>query len=47
MAELGLFPSEVTQEHLQNLMCWRYMTEVELVTWRVLEDPASPAPVGG
>jgi hypothetical protein len=47
MAELGWTRSEVTQEHLQNLMSQGYMTIVELATCRVFEDLVSPAPVGG
>jgi hypothetical protein len=47
MAELGWTTSEVTQEHLQNLVSQGYMTAAELVTCRVFEDPASPAPLGG
>jgi hypothetical protein len=39
--------SEVTQEHLQNLMSQGYMIAVELATCRVLEDPTSPALVRG
>jgi hypothetical protein len=37
----------VTQEHMQNLMSQGYMTVVELVTYHVPKDPASPAPTGG
>jgi hypothetical protein len=47
MAELSWPMSEVTQEHLQNLMSQGYMTAVELATYRVAEDPASPTLVGG
>jgi hypothetical protein len=47
MARFGLLASEVMQEHLQNLMSQGYMTAAELVTCRVLEDPASPIMVGG
>jgi hypothetical protein len=35
------------QEQLQNLMSQRYMAAVELTTYRVSEDLASPAPTGG
>jgi hypothetical protein len=47
MVELGWTMSEVTQEHLQNLMSQGYMIAVELATCRVLEDPTSPALVRG
>jgi hypothetical protein len=47
MAELGWTASEVTQEHLQNLMSQGYMTAVELATCCVSEDPTSPALVAG
>jgi hypothetical protein len=47
MAEQGWITSEVTQEHLQNLMSQGYMMAVELVTCRVPEDPTSPVLVGG
>jgi hypothetical protein len=47
MAEMGWLTSEVMQEHLQNLISQGYMIAVELATGRVLEDLASPAPVGG
>jgi hypothetical protein len=47
MAELGWTASKVMQEHLQNLVSWGYMMAAELVTCRVLEDPASPIQVSG
>jgi hypothetical protein len=47
MAELGGIASEVTQEHLQNLMGQGYMIEVELMICHVPEDPASLVLVGG
>jgi hypothetical protein len=47
MVELGWTMLEVTQEHQQNLMSQGYMTAVELATYRVSEDPTSPAPAGG
>jgi hypothetical protein len=47
MVELGWIPSEVTQEHLQNLVSQVFMMAAELVTCHVPEDPASPVPVGG
>jgi hypothetical protein len=47
MAESGWPASEVTQEHLQNPVSQGYMTRAELATCHVLENPASPAPVGG
>jgi hypothetical protein len=47
MAELGWIVSEVTQEHLQNLMSQGYMTAVELVTCCMPKDPTSPVPAGG
>jgi hypothetical protein len=47
MVELGWIMSEVTQEHLQNLVSQAYMTAMELTTCRVPDDPASPVPVEG
>jgi hypothetical protein len=47
MAELSWPLSEVTQEHLQNLVSHGYMIVAELPTCRVPEDPASPNPAGG
>jgi hypothetical protein len=47
MAESGWPASEVTQEHLQNLISQGYMTATELATRCVPEDPASPALAGG
>jgi hypothetical protein len=47
MVELSRPASEVTQEHLQNLMSQEFMIATELGTCRVPADPASPAPVGG
>jgi hypothetical protein len=47
MAESSCPASEVMQEHLQNLMSQRFMTAAELATYRVSEDPTSPASVGG
>jgi hypothetical protein len=47
MAESSWPMSEVTSEHLQNLVGQGYMIAVEFATCRVPEDPASPAPVGG
>jgi hypothetical protein len=47
MAELSWPASEVTQEHLQNLISQGYMTAMELATYLVPEDPASPTPAGG
>jgi hypothetical protein len=47
MAELSWSVLEVTQEHQQNLMSQGYMTTVKLATYRVPDDPASPAPTGG
>jgi hypothetical protein len=46
MAELGLPVSEVTQEHMQNLMSQGYMTAAELATCHMPEDPLSPVPTG-
>jgi hypothetical protein len=46
MAELGWTASEVTQEHLQNLMSQWYMIATELATYHVPKDPASPALAG-
>jgi ribulose bisphosphate carboxylase small subunit len=42
MAELGWIASEVTEEHLQNLVSQGYIMAMELATCRVPEDPASP-----
>jgi hypothetical protein len=47
MAELGWIMSEVTQEHLQNLVGQGYMMAVELVTCRIPEDTASLIQAGG
>jgi hypothetical protein len=47
MARLGWSASVVTQERLQNLVSLGYMATVELATYRVPEDHASPVPVGG
>jgi hypothetical protein len=47
MVELSWPASEVTQEHMQNLMSQGYMTAVELSTCRVPEDSTSPALMGG
>jgi hypothetical protein len=38
--------SEVTQEHLQNLVSQGYMSMAELATYDVPEDPVSPVQVG-
>jgi hypothetical protein len=46
MAELGWAASEVTQEHLQNLVSQGYMMAAELATCHVPEDPASPVQAG-
>jgi hypothetical protein len=47
MVESGWTASEVTQEHLQNLVSQGLMTAAELATCRVPKDPASPVPAGG
>jgi hypothetical protein len=47
MGELGWSESDVTQEHLQNLVSQVYMTVPGFATGRVPKDPTSPAPVGG
>jgi hypothetical protein len=47
MAEMGWPASEITQEHLQNLVSQGYWTVAELATCHVPTDPVSPAPVGG
>jgi hypothetical protein len=47
MVELGWTASEVTQEHLQNLMSQGYMIVVELATCHLPKDPTSPIQVGG
>jgi hypothetical protein len=47
MVESSWPTSEVTQEHLKNLACPGYMTEVELATCHVAEDPTSSTWVGG
>jgi hypothetical protein len=39
--------SEVTQEHMQNLVGKGYMTTVEFATHLVPADSASPAPARG
>jgi hypothetical protein len=44
---VGWSTSEVTQEHLQNLVCQGYMTAVELMTCRMPEDPISIVLTGG
>jgi hypothetical protein len=46
MVESSWPASEVTQEHLQNLLSQWLMIVMELPTCRVLADPASPALVG-
>jgi hypothetical protein len=46
MAESGWTSSEVTQEHLQNLVSQGYMMVVELTTYCIPEDPASPVQAG-
>jgi hypothetical protein len=46
MAESGWITSEVTQEHLQNLVSQGYMTAAELMTRHVPEDVSSPVPTG-
>jgi hypothetical protein len=46
MVELGWTTSEVTQEHLQNLMSQGYMMAAELAARRVPEDPTSPIQAG-
>jgi hypothetical protein len=47
MAKSDWPASEITQEHLQNLVSQKYMTTVELATCCVPVDPASPAPIEG
>jgi hypothetical protein len=47
MVEQGWTPSEVTRVHLQDLMDQGFMTAVELTTYHLPEDPASPMPVEG
>jgi hypothetical protein len=47
MAEQDWIPSEIMQTHLQDLVSHGLMTVVELVTYRVPEDPASPTPTEG
>jgi hypothetical protein len=47
MDELGWTMSEVTHEHLQNLMSQGHMMAAELTTCRMLEDSASPILAGG
>jgi hypothetical protein len=44
--ELGWTVSEVTQEHLQNLVSQGYMTVVELPNCRLLKDPLSRVQAG-
>jgi hypothetical protein len=43
--ELSWPASEVMQEHLQNFVSPGHIIVVELATYRVLADPASPTPV--
>jgi hypothetical protein len=45
MVELGWPMSEIMAEHLQDLISQGYVSGVELATYRVPADPASPAPV--
>jgi hypothetical protein len=47
MAESGWPMSEVTQEHLQNLISQGCMTVTKLAICHVPKDPTSPAPTGG
>jgi hypothetical protein len=47
MVEQGWITSEVTQEHLQNLMSQGFMMAVELATCHMPKDPASLVPVRG
>jgi hypothetical protein len=47
MAELSWPMSEVTHEHLQNLVSQGYMTATKLATCCVPANPACPAPVVG
>jgi hypothetical protein len=47
MVEQGWIPSEIMQAHIQDLMSQGFMMVVELVTYCVPEDPASPAPAKG
>jgi hypothetical protein len=47
MAELSWPASEVTQEHLQNLVSKGYMTAAEFATCLVPMDPVSLAPAEG
>jgi hypothetical protein len=47
MAESSWLASEITQEHLQNLVSQGYLTAAELVTCCVPADPASPTSMGG
>jgi hypothetical protein len=47
MAELSWPTSEVTKEHLQNIVSQGYMIVAELATCRVSDDPTSPVLVGG
>jgi hypothetical protein len=47
MVELCWPVSEITTEHLQNLISQGYMSAVELATCRVPIDPASPTLAAG
>jgi hypothetical protein len=47
MAKPGWIASEVTQEHMQNLVSQGYVTAVELVTCYMPDDPASHVLVVG
>jgi hypothetical protein len=42
-----LFHGGVGLAHIGGYTCQGYIIVVELATYRVPEDPASPAPVGG
>jgi hypothetical protein len=47
MAKQGWITSEVTQEHMQDLVSQGYMMAVEVATCRVPEDPSSSMSLGG
>jgi hypothetical protein len=47
MAKSSWLASEVTREHLQNLVSKGHMTAVEFATCLVPVEPISPAPLKG
>jgi hypothetical protein len=47
VVEQGWILSEVTQEHLQNLVSQGFMMVADLATCHVPKDPTSPILAGG